>query len=523
MWEAFPQPLIHRQRCCSLPQSNRRAWGQMWCSRAHSPMGSPPRPARLRDRAPQEGFSADACANAICQDVNAWLPALGLVGWRADAAAGHVNFSRPSLPDQAQSLGEGLPKQATPPAAAAVGARSSEDSDMTTLLPAFDFNRQRSSEGAGPHPGSQQREGEATKGPPRGPRRHLDIRLVPVGGENAAELVRTEFALYRKYQILHHQDPPEQLSEGGFRRFLVETPLLPARFPNAASAPPGIGFGTFHQQYWIDGVLVAVGVVDILPRCLSSKYFFWDPELAVLSLGKFGSLNEIQFVAQLSRLHPSLHYFYLGFYIHSCSKMRYKAEYQPSDLLCPRSGTWVPHERVVAELPKAPVVALCNVAGALEGLGPEHNVIAGRPSKPPRHVTEGDVMSTQVCLKLWGSYVVLSVRELCLLTENKEGLRPLFSQLILWREMAREAARRLVVVLPGLPGGAPQDGEEGNASGDEAETAEGDIGSPGDRSGEAGEGGAAELGPAPSGHAQQESDQQALLPPHSGACAEAVV
>ena len=25
------------------------------------------------------------------------------------------------------------------------------------------------------------------------------------------------------------------------------------------------------------GVLVAVGVVDVLPRCLSSKYLFWDP------------------------------------------------------------------------------------------------------------------------------------------------------------------------------------------------------------------------------------------------------
>jgi arginyl-tRNA--protein-N-Asp/Glu arginylyltransferase len=25
------------------------------------------------------------------------------------------------------------------------------------------------------------------------------------------------------------------------------------------------------------GRLVAVGVVDVLPRCLSSKYLFWDP------------------------------------------------------------------------------------------------------------------------------------------------------------------------------------------------------------------------------------------------------
>ncbi len=27
----------------------------------------------------------------------------------------------------------------------------------------------------------------------------------------------------------------------------------------------------------------------------------------------------------------------MGFYIHTCSKMRYKAAYQPSDLLCPET------------------------------------------------------------------------------------------------------------------------------------------------------------------------------------------
>lgn len=32
---------------------------------------------------------------------------------------------------------------------------------------------------------------------------------------------------------------------------------------------------------------------------------------------------------------PGLRYYYMGFYIHSCHKMRYKADYAPSDLLCP--------------------------------------------------------------------------------------------------------------------------------------------------------------------------------------------
>ena len=47
---------------------------------------------------------------------------------------------------------------------------------------------------------------------------------------------------------------------------------------------------------------------------------------------------------------PALHYYYMGFYIHSCHKMRYKADYQPSDLLCPERFCWVPYDRVKVAL-----------------------------------------------------------------------------------------------------------------------------------------------------------------------------
>ncbi len=32
----------------------------------------------------------------------------------------------------------------------------------------------------------------------------------------------------------------------------------------------------------------------------------------------------------------------MGFYIHSCQKMRYKGDYQPSELLCPTTLAWYP-------------------------------------------------------------------------------------------------------------------------------------------------------------------------------------
>ena len=69
---------------------------------------------------------------------------------------------------------------------------------------------------------------------------------------------------------------------------------------------------------------MAVGVVDVLPACLSSKYFFWDPDLAPLALGKVSAMKEIQWVAAASLHCPSLKHYYMGYYIHvrtliSCS------------------------------------------------------------------------------------------------------------------------------------------------------------------------------------------------------------
>jgi len=37
---------------------------------------------------------------------------------------------------------------------------------------------------------------------------------------------------------------------------------------------------------------------------------------------------------------PIFRFYYMGFYIHSCPKMRYKSKYQPSHLLCPEAKTW---------------------------------------------------------------------------------------------------------------------------------------------------------------------------------------
>lgn len=169
-----------------------------------------------------------------------------------------------------------------------------------------------------------------------------------------------EYALYRKYQILVHNDKEDHVMESSYRRFLVDTPIV--YVPPGDNQVPPCGFGSFHQQYVIDGKLVAVGVVDILPRCLSSKYLFWDPDFAFLSLGKYSALQEISWVKANSVHCPSLQYYYLGYYIHSCSKMRYKAAYQPSELLCPLRYQWVPFVTAKHLLDKQPYVILSDYA-----------------------------------------------------------------------------------------------------------------------------------------------------------------
>lgn len=85
---------------------------------------------------------------------------------------------------------------------------------------------------------------------------------------------------------------------------------------------------------------MAVGVLDILPRCLSAVYFFYDPKWRCLSLGTYSSFIEMQLCQELNAKWPAISSYYMGYYIHSCVKMRYKAHMKPSELLCPEVYTW---------------------------------------------------------------------------------------------------------------------------------------------------------------------------------------
>ncbi|SJX65256.1 related to arginine-tRNA-protein transferase [Sporisorium reilianum f. sp. reilianum] len=170
-----------------------------------------------------------------------------------------------------------------------------------------------------------------------------------------------KYQLFRKYQATIHGESEKDISsEHGFRRFLVDTslaltwpstgePLTPAQEAqwrakslDPANLPQELPYGCYHQEYRLDDKLIGVGVLDVLPNCVSSVYVFYDPEYKDWQLGKVSALQEIALTKRLDRLGAmaDISCYYMGFYIHTCQKMKYKAEYRPSQVLDCDTNTW---------------------------------------------------------------------------------------------------------------------------------------------------------------------------------------
>jgi arginine-tRNA-protein transferase len=171
------------------------------------------------------------------------------------------------------------------------------------------------------------------------------------------EQIRTIWKSYISFARFLCDSPFPELSTDP-RRLQIDTEGLDTQIP----------YGCYHQQYHIlhggKEYLFAVGVVDILPSCLSSVYSFFDPELSKKwNLGKITALWEIEWVRRAHIHRPALKYYYLGYYIKSCPKMSYKAEYKPSSLLCPTHLEWIDFSMASHRLETiSPVRNICSLA-----------------------------------------------------------------------------------------------------------------------------------------------------------------
>jgi len=137
----------------------------------------------------------------------------------------------------------------------------------------------------------------------------VEIRMPKVDAERVA--------LYRKWHAAREAACGWQanpLDEEGYRRQFC--------FPHASGR---------EMTYWAEGRLVGVGLVDEMPRSISSTYFYFDPDYAKLSLGVYSALCEISLALQLGKA-----YVYFGYRVAGCKSLVYKSAFRPHELMVGR-------------------------------------------------------------------------------------------------------------------------------------------------------------------------------------------
>ncbi|CBG40479.1 arginyltransferase [Helicobacter mustelae] len=90
----------------------------------------------------------------------------------------------------------------------------------------------------------------------------------------------------------------------------------------------GRNFG-YELNYFLDGILLGVGYVDILEDLISAIYFFYDHDFEKRSLGVFNILTQFHIARQ-----RGIPYFYPGYWIEGHPSLGYKSKFKPFEILC---------------------------------------------------------------------------------------------------------------------------------------------------------------------------------------------
>ena len=149
--------------------------------------------------------------------------------------------------------------------------------------------------------------------------------------------------IYQKYQINIHKDPLDEITEERYNDAWGQSNLIDnigIKLPNDLNKKvkhPEMypkKYGTYNFIHRIDGKIVAVGIWDILPTCLSSVYLYYDTDYQFLDLGVFTAIREIEYVKSFHNLiDNNFKYYMMGFYCETVQKLRYKGFYEPTELL----------------------------------------------------------------------------------------------------------------------------------------------------------------------------------------------
>jgi len=198
----------------------------------------------------------------------------------------------------------------------------------------------------------------------------------------------SKFNVFLRYQTIEHREPKSRWSQADFKRFLCSG--LNRKTVREGSKEQKLG--SYHQCYWLDGKLIAVAVLDLLPHAVSSVYVFYDPDFGEWEFGKLSAMREISLT-----LEGGYQYYYMGFYIHSCQKMRYKATFQPQFMLDPQSLTWDQFdEELRQKLDKRPYVSLSQDRALAAQAAPKNSDETEAPSTAVNRGGAGLVKSDKV-------------------------------------------------------------------------------------------------------------------------------
>ncbi len=120
---------------------------------------------------------------------------------------------------------------------------------------------------------------------------------------------------------------------------------------------------THEVEFYLNGRLAGVSIVDIYLSSINLVYFYFDPDVALRSPGTFNILYMVDY----ARRH-GMKYIYLGLYIEEVAAMNYKTKFKPCYLLT--DGKWI-----------------CNYSAAPH-LRPARSLRLPRPSRIPKYASK---------------------------------------------------------------------------------------------------------------------------------------